>query len=158
MTKPDNIKELMQRIYRYALSLCGDRVWAEDLMQEACLRVLQKGGLWTFPFLAKVTRNYFLDQVRRHKTVRFRQIEEGDEQNHFYEQSIVDPILERALAQLKPESRELLYLFVVEGYTAKELSELTGKARGTVLSTVHRAKEKLRRILAENEPQPQANG
>lgn len=158
MQIPEDISALMHRIFRYAYSLCQDQAWAEDLMQETCLRVLQKGGTWSFGYMAKVTRNHFIDQVRRKQKVRFRSIEEGDAQFHSYEQNTADPMLERALALLKPESRELLYLFIVEGYTAKELAKLTGKPRGTILSTVHRSKEKLRLILTENEPQSQRNG
>ena len=61
----------------------------------------------------------------------------------------LDPALERALGRLRAEERELLYWAWVEGRTAQEISELTERPRGTVLSALHRAKQKLRRELAE---------
>lgn len=55
--------------------------------------------------------------------------------------------LERALALLRPLEREALFLAAVEGYTAKEIGELTQQPRGTVLSLIHRARHKLRSAL-----------
>jgi len=48
------------------------------------------------------------------------------------------------LAHLRPEEREALYLNTVEGYTAVEIGAMTGEPRGTVLSRLHRARERLR--------------
>jgi RNA polymerase sigma-70 factor (ECF subfamily) len=42
-----------------------------------------------------------------------------------------------------PEERELLYLWAVEEYTMKEISELTGIPRGTLLSRIHRIRKKV---------------
>ena len=43
---PDSSSEkaMVQAGYRFALSLAGDRHEAEDLVQQACLRVLSKKG------------------------------------------------------------------------------------------------------------------
>ena len=40
------IEELLQRAYRYALSLTGDRGSAEDLVGDACLALSRRGGPW----------------------------------------------------------------------------------------------------------------
>ena len=48
------------------------------------------------------------------------------------------------LAHLRPDEREALYLNIVEGYTAKEIGRMTRESRGTILSRIHRAREKLR--------------
>jgi RNA polymerase sigma-70 factor (ECF subfamily) len=55
--------------------------------------------------------------------------------------------MEALLAGLRTPEREALYLNVVEGYTAKEIGRLTDTSRNTVLSLIHRAKEKLRAAL-----------
>ena len=44
-----------------------------------------------------------------------------------------------------------IVLSVVEGYTAREIAELLGVPRGTVLSLMHRARGKLRRWLRDLE-------
>lgn len=62
--------------------------------------------------------------------------------------------MEQALAGLHAHEREVLYLHAVDGDTAKELAVLTGKPRGTALSLLHRAKEKLRQSLSPKASNP----
>lgn len=141
-----HLTPLLQRAFRYAYALCHSRQEAEDMMQEACLRIMEKKGRWEIGYLLRVIRNLFIDQKRRQKIVRFEQL---DGQGVVYQLPPPDPGLDRALKQLDPNERELLYLFVVEGYTAKELSKMTNQPRGTILSKVHRTKAKLRKMLSE---------
>ena len=61
--------------------------------------------------------------------------------------------LETILRRLSPHERELLYLNCVEDFTAAEIGSLTGQPRGTVLSQLARAKQKLtrnRKTIVEN--------
>ena len=44
--------------------------------------------------------------------------------------------------QLNTEENELLYYWAVEGYTVQELSDETGKPKGTLLSKLHRIRKK----------------
>ncbi len=52
--------------------------------------------------------------------------------------------LDSALGRLRPEERAVLYLSAVEGFTAKQIGELLDWPRGTVLSMLHRSKNKIR--------------
>ena len=52
--------------------------------------------------------------------------------------------LDELLAFLRPEEREALYMNAVEGYSAREIAELTDRPRNTVLSLIHRGKKKFR--------------
>ena len=143
------LDELLQRGFRYALSLAHDRSRAEDLVQDACLRIARRGGPWTVKYMIPVIRNVFIDEYRRHQKVRFENLEgpaRGVAATAAPAEGFDDE-LEGALGTLRPQVRELLHLSIVEGYTASEIAELTDQPRGTVLSTVHRAKRKLRRIL-----------
>ena len=58
-----------------------------------------------------------------------------------------DERLWQLLGTLRPEAREAIYLTCVEGFTAREVAEMTGRPRGTVLSLVHRARIELRAAL-----------
>ncbi len=51
--------------------------------------------------------------------------------------------LQHLLSRLRTEEREALFLNCVEGFTAAEISKLTGQPRGTILSLLSRAKKKL---------------
>lgn len=47
------------------------------------------------------------------------------------------------------DERETLFLAMVGGFTAEEIAQFTGRARGTVLSVIFRAKRKVRTMLEE---------
>ena len=144
MTDPGvDLDELLQRGFTYALSLTHNRAGAEDLLQEACLRLSQRQGPWRFNYLATVVRNLAIDQHRRRQKVLFEPLLDSPSTATTAAATgnvLHDEALDRALARLRPEDRELLYLNAAEAYSAAEIGELLGKPRGTVLSTLHRAK------------------
>ena len=57
--------------------------------------------------------------------------------------------IEKMLEVIRPEEREVLYLSLVEGYTAQEIGEITDKPRGTVLTLAYRGKAKMRQVLSD---------
>ena len=143
------LDELLNRGFRYATSLIHDRARAEDLLQEACLRISRKGGPWRIEYLITVIRNVAIDRYRRNSKMRFEPLSDvasredpiGEARDGFGDE------MHHALGRLRNEERELLFLFAVEGYTATELAVLTDRPRGTILSMIHRAKKKLRDML-----------
>lgn len=154
------LRELLQRGYRYALSLSHDPDRAADLVQDACVAVLAAQGAWTRGYLFAAIRTRFIDRQRRHRLVVVEPIgddEFGLDSSSWRDEEGLDCDVEalgRALDVLRVEEREALFLTAVEGYTAREVAEATDRPRGTVLSLVHRARAKLRRLLAEPEAVP----
>jgi len=61
--------------------------------------------------------------------------------------------MEEALAHLEPESRGLLWLRAVEGYSCAELAAMLEIPVGTVKSRLFAAREQLRRIWKGERPQ-----
>ncbi|MEM8534869.1 MAG: RNA polymerase sigma factor [Chloroflexota bacterium] len=153
---PADFDELLQRAFRYALSLTNDRHLAEDLLQDACLSISRRGGPWRISYLITVIRNRYIDLYRRHQTVIFRPLDETDgaiedwvDRDCSQVSVHLDGALEEALATLRVEEREMLYLSAVEDYSASQIAQLTARPRGTVLSVIHRAKKKLRHMLTQ---------
>lgn len=72
----------------------------------------------------------------------------ANSEQRFANHEIEDPRLEHALALLRGIEREVLYLSAVEGYTAQEITTITGQARGTVLSMLSRIRNKIQRHFA----------
>ena len=145
--------ELLQSAYRYAMSLSANSADAEDLVQEGWLRARERyGANADRKIVFRIVRNLYIDGWRRaarFPTVDFdttstanMQLKDGDASRD-PERSCGDGALGRHLAQLRDEEREALLLSVVEGYSAGEIASLIGKPRGTVLSLVHRAKQKI---------------
>jgi RNA polymerase sigma factor (sigma-70 family) len=145
----DSLEALLQRAYRYALSLTHKHSWAEDLVQEACVRISKRRGPWDFAYIRMVIKNIFIDQYRKQQKISFQSLESATIESNEPMSEELDEDLEKALGQLRPEEREMLYLNAVENYSAAELAQLAKRPRGTILSMIHRAKEKLRRCLAE---------
>ncbi|MGK0290726.1 MAG: RNA polymerase sigma-70 factor (ECF subfamily), partial [bacterium] len=52
--------------------------------------------------------------------------------------------VEILLDQASPAERELLYLSAVEEYSIQEIAEITQTPKGTLLSRLHRLKNKIR--------------
>lgn len=147
----ENLDHLMHNGYRYALALTHDSQMAEDLLQSACLKISRKGGPWEIRYLITTLRNAHIDNLRRARKLDFYPIDDEDLVGDVDMMlSSFDPQLESALAQLQDDVRELLYLSVVEDYTVTELSELTQRPRGTILSLLHRTKKSLRALLSDH--------
>ena len=139
--------ELAQAGYRYALSIARHQHDAEDLVQQAWLKLQRAyGGVEGTPVLFRTIRNLFYDVKRRSKIVQFEPLDKSPEQGKG-ESSGVALDMELLMSRLRPEEREALYLNVVEGFTATEISEKTGSPRGTILSHIHRARQKLTKAL-----------
>lgn len=150
---PDPLAALLQDGFRYALSLTHDRARAEDLLHEAWLAVLRAGGPQHKGYLFSAIRTRFLNDRKRECLVPFVSLDELREAGFeaaqdFFERDLDHDDLERSLASLRPVEREALFLSAVEGYTAEEIASRTKQPRGTVLSLIHRAKQKLRRFFA----------
>lgn len=151
---------LLNRAYRYALSLTHDQDEARDLVQDASLSVARRGGPWHAGYLLTAVRNRFLD-LRRRPLLFDRDVDEAaldDPADGLAPDDAVPfaaEALGNALSELREAEREVLYLHAVEGLTASEIGALTERPRGTVLSLLHRTKKKLRaRLGSDYDPNP----
>ena len=140
--------ELVQAGFRYALSLTHDPDAAEDLVQDAWLKLHAKGA-GDLPLFFTAIRNLYIDGRRRHRLVAFDAFDEG--RDGAVEAEVAPDLsmaeLEGALAKLRPEEREAVFLNAVEGYSAREIATFTGRPRNTVLSLIHRGKRKMVDLL-----------
>ena len=143
------VERLLSGAYRYALALTHKHRDAEDLVHDAWL---SSQGRWRRPtrkYLYSAIRHRWIDRMRRRgREVLFDAVDGGLEGEVVTVEAPVDRVdLERALGTLRPREREALYLMTVEGWTAREVSELWSTPRGTVLSLAHRARTKVARSL-----------
>jgi RNA polymerase sigma-70 factor (ECF subfamily) len=64
-------------------------------------------------------------------------------------ENIADKDIKEALAAMPDEFRMAVYLSDVEGFSYKEIADITGVPTGTVMSRLHRGRKLLRSSLAE---------
>ncbi len=152
---------LIQAGYRYACALSSDSQDAEDLVHDAWIRVVNRyGPMPEKALLFRTVRNLFIDRYRRAQRLRLVEFKEDevaaavDSNPDRMSQDVDQDKLAASLHRLRDVEREALFLSVIEGYTAEEISKLTQSPRGTCLSHVHRAKLKLRKWLSDPENPP----
>ena len=150
--------------YRLARWLIGNEHDAEDVVQEATLRALRYFGTYS----GGNSRAWFL-RVVRNTCHAWRghgeptPSESFDEERHA-SRSRSDPemlalrgddhlLIERALGHMPPRFRELLILRELEGLSYREIAAAMKIPMGTVMSSLSRARQALRRALdAERSP------
>lgn len=149
-------------IYRFAYRLTGNEDEARDLAQDVFVRVyrnLDKYSPGTFNgWLYRVTKNLFLDKVRRRKRYRFESLPDEDWREPAseepgpqarVEQGLLRGDIEQAILRLPPTFRTAVVLCDVQGLTYDEIAEATGWPLGTVRSRIHRGRSQLRELLDE---------
>jgi RNA polymerase sigma-70 factor, ECF subfamily len=147
-------------VYTMAYRLTGDRDEARDLSQDVFVRVyrnLDRYRPGTFEgWLYRITKNLFLDRVRRRKRVRLEPLPEEEWRQpsdlapgpaERIESGMLRGDLEFALQELPPLFRTAVVLCDVQGLSYEEVATATGWPMGTVRSRIHRGRRLLRQRL-----------
>jgi len=148
MTDTEGLENLLQQGYRYALALSHNEEDAYDLVQTAYLKVLESQRPLVLSYLLRIIRNSFIDSKRREKT-KLKWRRRGGQQTADFQPAGIEPVLARLLSNLKSRDREILFLAVVEGFTAKEIGQMLEMPRNTILTILSRTKKTLRDQLEE---------
>ena len=153
MNDGQRIVELIPRLRRYARALVGDRARADDLVQDTLERALVKFHLWRpgsdlRAWLFTVMHNVQVNQVRASRDHAMLD-DDGDEMAVAPTQGAALEIrdLERALALIPSEQREVLLLIALEDMSYAEVANALGIPIGTVMSRLSRVREKLRGMM-----------
>lgn len=152
----------LESLLRTAVRLSGDRVRAEDAVQDTYLRAWRSFSTyepdtncraWLFRILLNVLKKAAgkkrCDPLAAAEDVEnpgkviplFPHAESGETQD-----------IIAAVNRLAPEFRAVLWLVVVEGFSYKETAEILDIPMGTVMSRLYRARREIRRWLAPSAP------
>ncbi len=148
-----------RQIYNYAYRLTGNRDDASDLVQEVLLRV--RRGLASYTpgsfegWLWRITRNAFLDDIRRRKRRPTISLADGDRStvltapspDEVLAQIRLSEDVQSALLKLPIEFRECVVMCDVVGLTYEEIARAVEVPVGTVRSRIHRGRKLLRELL-----------
>ena len=160
------IKPHLDRLYRLSFRLAGNKAEAEDLFQDVLTKIfprlgelieIEEPGSW----LCRVMYNHFIDNRRRYARQRLVSVSEDRLPGKSLEElpGNLDPVadaerldnimrLQRAFSELSEDHRLVVLLHDSEGYKLTEIQEVTGTPVGTLKSRLHRARARLREILA----------
>ncbi|MDH3593092.1 MAG: RNA polymerase sigma factor, partial [Planctomycetota bacterium] len=145
------------RVYGYALRMLGNTAEAEDVAQEALVRLwrhrkkvdgLDAARAW----LLRTAQNLCFDRLRQRRTRPQAVLDEErpgltlapDRAAHSGE---LAKEIGRALERLSHRDRSLVVMREIEGMSYGEIASSLEMPLGTVKATLHRAREKLRKTL-----------
>jgi RNA polymerase sigma-70 factor (ECF subfamily) len=145
------LPELMPRLWRFAIMLTRNEDTAEDLVQSACLRMLEKANAyspnssldrWAFTVMANLHRSTLRRQKGRQKDGDEALAALPDEAPSPLESIFHDQVM-TAIAGLSTEQRAVVTLVCAEGYTYQQTAEILETPIGTVMSRLHAARRRL---------------
>ena len=154
----DRMIASLPKLRRFAITLCGSRELADDLVQTACEKALANAAgfepgssfdAWIF----KILRNSWLDILRRRRTaghvVDIAEIQEivGTSGEKEMEAKLLVGSVHAAIGRLPADQREVLILVCVDELSYREAAEVIGVPVGTVMSRLFRARENLARSI-----------
>lgn len=151
-----------RRTYSLALRMTGSVTEAEDLTQEVFIQLFRKIGSFRgdsafSTWLHRMTVNQVLMHFRRRSVKNERTSEDGEMPEQIVRGSanpnkmqVIDRIaLKNAIAELPNGYRNVFILHDVEGFEHEEVARKMGISVGTSKSQLHKARLKLRGLLAK---------
>jgi RNA polymerase sigma-70 factor (ECF subfamily) len=151
---------MLPRLWAFALRISGDQHDAEDLVQRACLRALERAhqlqpGTAPLSWMFSIVHSTWINELRaRH--VRSRSSMDWDDAfletvpdatARTPEQQVMDGQIISALQRLPETQRVVMLLVGVEGLSYSEAAEALNVPIGTIMSRLSRARQAIGAIF-----------
>lgn len=166
----------LNEAYNLALWMMRNPAEADDVVQTAYMRAFEAFSDFTAnntaAWILTIVRNTALNVLNKQK--RNNNLLSFDEAVHTNQQgektvytltpeevsSLANSHLQivELIESLAVEFREVLFLRDIEGYSYKEIAEITQSPKGTVMSRLSRARQQLQKRLAEQRIKEQSRG
>ncbi len=147
------VAEYSDRIYRFVLKSMGEQERSKDVVQD-CYEKLwisveeidySKAKAWLF----STAHNAMIDIIRKEKRI----VPDDSPREDIYEQGYTDlnEILHKCLGNLSESWRSVILLRDYEGYSYKEIGEITGQSEAQVKINIYRARMAMRKMIGKLE-------
>jgi RNA polymerase sigma-70 factor (ECF subfamily) len=167
------VERYQRKVYAIAHGMVKDRDAAEDIAQEAFVRVHRymdhfKGDSSFYTWLYRITSNLAIDHLRSHKARGevFDEASREGESDSLPEMGVLGTRLgtspqksalrrelaekmEEALAKLPEKHREILVLRELDGMSYEDLARVLKIPKGTVMSRLFHARAKMQKLLLD---------
>ena len=159
----DLVRAHEKTVYNLALRMTGNPQDAEDMAQEAFLKAYRslpefrgesKFSVWLYRIVSNVCLDFLRRQSRRPAVSLTAEDDEGEElqwevpderysPEKLLEQKLTREAVQKGLAELPEEQREILLLREIKGLSYEEIGEILSLEPGTVKSRIIRARKRL---------------
>jgi RNA polymerase sigma factor (sigma-70 family) len=143
------------RMYAVCLRYAGNAEEAEDILQEGFIKIYKKLGSFRSEgsfegWIRRIFVNTAIEHFRRKRYLQpVTEKEESTLEGNYL--SVLDNLAERDILELvqklSPGYRTVFNMYVVEGYTHKEIGDILGISEGTSKSQLSRAKVILQQMV-----------
>ncbi|CAG9221678.1 RNA polymerase RpoE-like sigma-24 subunit [Paraburkholderia tropica] len=151
---------MLPRLWAFALRISGDRHDAEDLVQRACVRGLERAhqlqpGTAPLSWMFSIVQSTWINELRA-RNVRNRS---GMDWDDSFLETVPDPSARTpeeqamngqiiaAVQQLPEAQRVVMLLVAVEGLSYSEAAEVLGVPIGTIMSRLSRARQAIGALI-----------
>jgi RNA polymerase sigma factor (sigma-70 family) len=144
-----------RKVYNFILKSVSSSPDADDVFQESLLKALRyfrtfrkdaNFEAWLFSIAHNEVRKYFKKDSRRTITLDAGFATSPDTGR---QQDLVREVY-RFAETLRPQQREVFFLFYDSGFSVREIAAITGLREGNVRFILHQARCRLRAIMGEN--------
>lgn len=147
-----------QQMYYTIISIIKDQSLAQDIMQDAYLKILQsldsyKQDTNALAWMLMIARNMTINVYNRRKKEILIDVDEQEQLlGASYNDSIqATPLMDQMYQVLKPDEIELVVLHVINELTHKEIAQIKKKPLGTILWQYNQAIKKLKEKVGEED-------
>ena len=149
----------MPRLRAFAISLCRNGDYADDLVQDTLLRACANTMSFTpgtnmLAWLCTIMKNHFFSECRRRRRP-FEAIEDHTDSVASKPAQVSHAEYNElcaALEKLEPRQREVLIMIGASGLSYDEAAKICGCPTGTIKSRVNRARAELAQLLSIEGP------
>lgn len=161
----DLIRAHQDSLYAFMLRLSGRPHVAEDIVQEAFVRVLRNLDRFDVRFrfstwLFTIAKRLYVNAMQKHRPVYDTDTVSSrrgsgpapmDLSSDAETRDNVRDLLDGAMTVLNPQQREIVILFHQQSWSIAEIAASLAMPEGTVKSHLHRARMRMRRSIMEDE-------
>jgi RNA polymerase sigma-70 factor (ECF subfamily) len=155
------VEAYQERVYAIAFGVVRNRDDAWDVAQEAFVKAYRnldrfEGQSAFYTWLYRITTNLAIDHLRERKRKRTEPLEglapaapadHRADPGAAADREELSRVLASAMDRLSEKHRAIIVLREVEGLSYEEMAEVLGIAKGTVMSRLFHARQKLQELL-----------
>lgn len=151
----DLVSVYEKRIYSFIYNMVHDKQTAEDLTQEAFIKVYKNlrrinDNFLLRPWLFKIAYNTTLNYIKKNRLKNICSIDENIPGSDYIGQYEIRHVILNGIKSLKPDCRAIFLLKIVEDLSFEQIAIILGMSTGAVKMKFYRNKKDLIDRLTES--------